>query len=130
MDPCLMDEMNNRKVITVDIPGIFLQGNWTQDKYPGYIMFEGRNKLTIEITKRTTVLIKSFRKKSGVHFVMSLRQILFVNKFKTPLYKMGELVMAHNVRANNKILQPRVFYALFIGPTDGGTGHLVFKLLT
>ena len=37
----LMDAMDNRKVITVDIQGVFLQGNWPQDKHPGYIMFEG-----------------------------------------------------------------------------------------
>ena len=40
--------------------------------------------LTIEMTRRVTVLIKSFRRKSGVHAVMSPRQILFGKKFKTP----------------------------------------------
>ena len=38
---CLIDAMNGRKVITVDIPGAFLQGDWPQDENPGYIMFEG-----------------------------------------------------------------------------------------
>ena len=33
--------MDGRKVITVDIPGAFLQGDWPQDEHPGYIMFEG-----------------------------------------------------------------------------------------
>ena len=41
MGSCLMDAMDDRKVITVDIPGVFLQGNWPQDEHPGYIMFEG-----------------------------------------------------------------------------------------
>ena len=41
MDSCLMDIMDNRKVITVDISGAFLQGDWPQDEHPGYIMFEG-----------------------------------------------------------------------------------------
>ena len=36
-----MDAMNSRKVITVDIHGAFLQGDWPQDEHPGYIMFEG-----------------------------------------------------------------------------------------
>ena len=36
-----MDAMDDRKVITVDIPGAFLQDNWPQDEHPGYIMFEG-----------------------------------------------------------------------------------------
>ena len=41
MGSCLMDAMNGRKVITVDIPGAFLQGDWPQDEHPEYIMFEG-----------------------------------------------------------------------------------------
>ena len=41
MGSCVMDALDDRKVITVDIPGAFLQGEWPQDKHPGYIMFEG-----------------------------------------------------------------------------------------
>ena len=41
MSSCVMDIMDGRKVITVDIPGAFLQDNWPQDEHPGYIMFEG-----------------------------------------------------------------------------------------
>ena len=41
MGSCVMDAIDNRKVITVDIPGAFLQGEWPQDEHPGYIMFEG-----------------------------------------------------------------------------------------
>ena len=40
MGSCLKDAMDGR-VITVNIPGAFLQGNWSQDDHPGYIMFEG-----------------------------------------------------------------------------------------
>mgnify|MGYP005669607397 CR=1 FL=1 len=36
--------------------------------------------------------------------------------------------MVYNVTANNKSLHPRIFYALYIGPNDSSTGHLVFKL--
>ena len=64
------------------------------DKYP--------KRLTIEMTKRATVLINSFRRKSGVHAVMSPRQILFGKKFKTPLCKMGELVLEYDVKSDNK----------------------------
>ena len=85
---------------------------------------------TIEMTKRVTVLINSFRRKSGVHAVMSPRQILFGKKFKTSLCKMGELVLAYDVKSNNKISKPRAFYVLYIGPNDGGTGHSVFKSST
>ena len=41
MGLCLMDAIDSRKVITVDIPGAFLQGDWPQDEHPGYIMSEG-----------------------------------------------------------------------------------------
>ena len=36
-----MNTLDDRKVIAVDIPGAFLQGDWPQGKHPGYIMFEG-----------------------------------------------------------------------------------------
>ena len=40
MGSYLMDATDNRKLITVDISGAFLQGDWPQDEHPGYIMFE------------------------------------------------------------------------------------------
>ena len=93
-----------------------------------YIKYPKR--LTVEMAEHAIVLIKLFRRKSRVHPMMSLRQILFSKKVKTPLYKMKERVMAYNVKANNKILRLRAFYELYIGPNDGGTGHSVFKLST
>ena len=36
-----MDAIEGRKVITVDIPGAFLQVDWPQHEHPGYIQFEG-----------------------------------------------------------------------------------------
>ena len=62
--------------------------------------------------------------------MMSPRQILFGKKLKTSLCKMGELVLAYDVRVNNKTSRPKAFYALYIGPNDGGTSHSVFKLST
>ena len=41
MESCVIDIVEKRKVIIIGIPGVFLKGNWLQDKYPGYIMFEG-----------------------------------------------------------------------------------------
>ena len=41
MGSCLMYALDGRKVIIVDIPGAFLQGDWPQDEHPGYIIFEG-----------------------------------------------------------------------------------------
>ena len=82
-------------------------------------------RLTVEMVKRVTILINLFRIKSGVHSVMSPRQLMFGKKFKTPLFKIGELVMAYNVSSNNK-----TSHALYIGPNDSGTGYTVFKLIT
>ena len=41
MGSCVMDALDTKQVIIVDIPGVFLQDDWQQDKYPGYILFEG-----------------------------------------------------------------------------------------
>ena len=38
--------------------------------------------------------------------------------------------MAYNVTSSNKTTDPRTFFALYIGPNDSGTGHIVFKLGT
>ena len=62
--------------------------------------------------------------------MMSPRQLLFEKKFKTQLCKITELIMAYNVKARNKTTHPREFFALYIGPNDSGTGHIVFKLST
>ena len=61
---------------------------------------------------------------------MSPRQLLFGKKFKTPLCKIGELVMAHDVTSSNNTTDLRAFFALYIGPNDSDTGHIVFKLST
>ena len=34
-----MDTTDNMRVITVDISGAFLRGDWPHDQHPGYIMF-------------------------------------------------------------------------------------------
>lgn len=66
----------------------------------------------------------------GCYNLIKIKRVLFGKKFKTPLCKIGELVMAYNVTADNKTKIPRAFYALYIGPNDSGTGHKVFKLMT
>ena len=58
-------------------------------------------RFTIEMVKRVTVLINLFSRKSGVHPVMSPRQLMFGKKFKTPLWKNGKLVIAYNVIYNS-----------------------------
>ena len=75
------------------------------DRYP--------KRFTIEMAKRVVVLINLFRRKLGVHPVMLPRQILFGKKFNFLLCKIGELVMAYNVKSTSKISEPRAFYALY-----------------
>lgn len=87
-------------------------------------------RFTMEIVKRVVVLINSFARKSGVHSVMSPRQIMFGRKFMPPLCKIGELVLSYDTYGSNNTGQKRAFYGLYIGPNENGTGHHVFKLQT
>ena len=82
-------------------------------------------RLTIEMVKRITVCINTFRNRSGVHPVMSPRQLMFGKKFKTTICKIGELVMAYDVIVSNKTTHPRAFFALYIEPNDSGSGHII-----
>jgi len=41
MCSCAIDAIENRKVITLDIPAAFLQTLWPKEKYPTYIRFDG-----------------------------------------------------------------------------------------
>ena len=36
----VMDAMG-QEIVAVNIPGVFLQGDWSQDEHSEYIMFEG-----------------------------------------------------------------------------------------
>ena len=83
-----------------------IQSKTPFDRYP--------KKFSIEMLKRVVVLINSLRRKSGVHPVISPRQILFGKKFKTLLCKISKLVVAYDITANNKTMIPRAFYALYI----------------
>ena len=82
------------------------------------------------MVKRVTVLFNSFNRKSGVYPVMSPRQTSFGKKLKTPLCKIGELVMVYNMTANNKTAGPRVCFILYIQPSNISTSHIIFKLST
>ena len=63
--------------------------------------------------KRVTALINLFRRKLGVHPVLSpLRQHYSVRNSRLFYVKIRELVIAYNVKANNKIIHSRAFYVL------------------
>ena len=40
MGSCLMDAMDNRKMIIINLPNVLLQGDWPHNKHPEYIIFE------------------------------------------------------------------------------------------
>ena len=84
------------------------------------------------MTKRATMRINTFRRKSGVHSLLSPRQTIFGRNSKHHCVrcKMGELVVAYDVLSKNKTSKPKTFYALYIGPNDEGTSYSVFKLST
>ena len=42
----------------------------------------------------------------------------------------GELVIAYDNKFGNRILRPRVFYALYIRPNYDGNGNLTYRLST
>ena len=54
----------------------------------------------------------------------------WTNDWKTTNNHEGKLVIAYNTNAGNNTLYPRTLYTLYIGPTDAGIGHLVFKVST
>ena len=43
---------------------------------------------------------------------------------------MAALVLAYDVKSNNKLFKPRAFHALYIGSNDAGIDQSVFKLAT
>ena len=92
LDTCTADSQVPRAKNTIRFMKERLQSIQNETPFDKYL-----KRLTIEMTRRATILINSFRRKSGVHAVMSPRQIIFGKKFKTPLCKMGELVLAYDV---------------------------------
>ena len=40
----------------------------------------------------------------------------------------GEIVIAYDDKVQNKTLRPRVYYALYIRPSNNSNGHLIYRL--
>ena len=59
-------------------------------------------RLTTKVVKHATVFINSLDRKSGVHPVISHRQILFEKKFMNIWNKIGKLAMTYNMTENNR----------------------------
>ena len=99
MRSCVMDAWDDRKVITVNIPGAFLQGEWPQDKHPGYIIVEGiMVKMICEIDPsyhKNVIRSKDCKKKFSYSRLVNavydtlLRVIIFYNKLSRHLTDQG-----------------------------------------
>ena len=99
MGSCVMDALDDRKVIMVDTPGAFLQDEWPQDEHPGYIMFEGiMVKMVCEIDPsyhKNVIWSKDHKKKilyvrlvKAVYGTL-LGEIIFYNKLSKHLADHG-----------------------------------------
>ena len=114
MGSYMMDALDNRKVITVDIPGVFLHRDWPQDKHPGYIMFEGdmvEMICKIDLTYYKNVIwIKDCKKKFRYDQLIKavygtlLRAIIFYNKLSKNLIDHGFVQNNYNMCTFNKML--------------------------
>ena len=114
MGSCVMDALDNRKVIATNIPGEFLQGDWQQDDYPGYIMFGG---VMVEIIceldlsyYKNVVWSKNCKKKSlygqlikAVYGTL-LGAIIFYNKVSKHLSDHGFIQNEYDMCTFNKLV--------------------------
>ena len=57
-----------------------------------------------------------------------LEDLYGTNDWKITNRHKDELVIAYDDIVESKTLRPRVFYALYIRPSDNGNGHLIYRL--
>ena len=86
--------------------------------------------ITIEMASKATTLINSFNRKRNVHPVLSAREIVTGQRFVTPIYHFGDLVMAYNTKASNDTGTQRAVYLLYIRPNDAGTARYIYNMTT
>ena len=114
MASCVMDAIDEREVITVDIPGAFLQGEWPQNEHPGYIKFTG---IMVDMMCEIDPSYKDkvIWSKDGKHKVLYgelvkavygtlLAAIIFYEKLSKYLREQGFVVNKYNECTFNKIV--------------------------
>jgi hypothetical protein len=84
---------------------------------------------TIEMVHNVTKLINSLPKQNGIHSIISPREIVTGKKFRCPTIKIGQYLQGHTGRTNST-KDERSIDALYLGRSDNGSGHSVFKLST
>ena len=114
MGSCVIDALDDRKVIMVDIPGASLQGDYPQDKHSGYIMLEGiMVEMICEIDPsyhKNVIWIKDCKKKFlygrlvKAVYVTLLGAIIFYNKFSKHLANHGFVQNEYDMCTFNKMV--------------------------
>ena len=113
MCSCAIDAIENRHVITCNIPAAFLQTLWPKEKYPTYIRFDG------EMVKMICEIDKKYKKykiptKSGRELMYGemnravyghlLSGILWYNKLKGHLEEWGFEMNPYDECVFNKVM--------------------------
>ena len=83
----------------------------------------------VEMVYRIVILVNSIPRKGGVHKSLSPREIITGKKFRCPEIEIGQYVQAH-VGGTNSTEEERTVDALYLGRSDNGSGHEVFKIST
>ena len=102
MGLCLMDAIDRRKVLTGNIPGAFVQGNWPQDEHHGYIMFKGI------IVDMICEIDPSYHDKviwSNAVYTILLGEIIFYNQLTKHLTNPGFIQNKYDMRTFNKMVK-------------------------
>ena len=86
-------------------------------------------RFTIETVCRTIQLVNLLPKQNGIHQVLSPREIVTGKQFHCPTIRIGQYVQGHK-GGTNEIEKYRTEDALYIGYTNSGKAHSIFKLDT
>lgn len=114
MASCVLDAIDSRHVITIDIPGVFLQGEWPQSEHPGYIKFTGimvdmicqidpgyKNNIIWSRDKKQKFLYGRLQK--AVYGTL-LAAVIFYNKLSKHLQDDGFVMNAYDECTFNKMV--------------------------
>jgi hypothetical protein len=75
------------------------------------------------------MLMNSLPKKSGIHRIISPKELITGKKLRVPGHHTGQYVQGHTGGTSDTGKESSV-NALYIGRADNGSGHVVFKLST
>ena len=87
-------------------------------------------RLMRELVVSTVKMINSIRRKSGVHPVMSSRQVVTGRRMVLPPFPPGSCVYAVRGGTTNSVDNMRTFTALYLRPNVKRDGHFVYSINT